>query len=76
MEDPMFFVLEFIIALVGLYLYITILIPLMMDINNQELSDPYNVIKNETFHNIELFNESTILNESYFTIHYRNVYVQ
>jgi hypothetical protein len=77
MYDPMFFVFEFIIAIIGLYIYINILFPLMIEISNEKFSDPYNVIKNETFHNnIELFNESTILNESYFTIQYKHIYFQ
>ena len=80
MIDPMFFVFEFIFALIGLYIYMNFLFPLMLDvldILDNELSNPYNMIKNETFHdNIELFNDSILLNESYFTIHYRNVYIQ
>lgn len=76
MYDPMYFVLEFIFAVIGLYLYINFLFPLMIDISNEELSDPSNVIKNETFNNVELLNNSMLLNESYFTFHYRNVYVQ
>ena len=48
----------------------------VLDILDEEISNPYNAIKNETFNNIELLNDSMLLNESYFTFHYRNVYVQ
>jgi hypothetical protein len=76
MYGPMYFVLEFIFAVIGLYLYINFLFPLMIDISNEELSDPYNVIKNETLNNVELLNNSMLLNESYYIFHYRNVYAQ
>jgi len=71
----MYFVLEFIFAMIGLYFYINFLFPLMF-ILNEDPSHQYNAIKNETFNNIELLNDSILLNENYFTFHYRNVYVQ